>query len=84
MAPWPDRVDQLLPATYSDVVVSRPYRSSSRSGTVLLGDAAHAMSPQLGPGASVALADAWTLAHHLGSVELPQALARYHRDRRAH
>lgn len=84
LAPLLDRVDELLPATYSDVVVNRPYRSNASAGAVLLGDAAHAMSPQLGTGSSIALADAWTLAHHLGSVDLPQALARYHRDRRAH
>jgi 2-polyprenyl-6-methoxyphenol hydroxylase-like FAD-dependent oxidoreductase len=52
---------------------------------VLIGDAAHAMSPQLGMGASLALADAWSLADALAAApDVPTALARHARDRRGH
>lgn len=45
---------------------------------VLLGDAAHVMSPQLGQGASFALADAWTLAECLNNTaDLAGALRRF-------
>lgn len=86
LAPLLDRVDHLLPAGYRDVVVRAPYRlADARSGVALVGDAAHAMSPQLGVGTSLALADAWTLADVLRSGRpLAQALAAYAHARRAH
>lgn len=52
---------------------------------VLLGDAAHAMSPQLGQGCNLALVDAAVLAHELAKADhLPRALSSYTRERRAH
>ena len=67
MAPLLDRVDHLLPASYRDVVVRTPYQIAGPGAAVLVGDAAHAMSPQLGTGTSLALADAWTLHHCLAT-----------------
>ncbi|MCU1678038.1 MAG: oxidoreductase [Frankiales bacterium] len=71
----------LLAAKYRDVVV----RSVVGDRCVLVGDAAHAMSPQLGTGASMGLADAWTLAWALRtSDDLQDALAVYADQRRRH
>ncbi|MFC6659147.1 FAD-dependent monooxygenase [Deinococcus multiflagellatus] len=43
----------------------------------LLGDAAHAMTPNLGQGAAMALEDAWVLGQHLAATaDVPAALAR--------
>lgn len=73
-------MDQLLFARYHDVVMRRWHLPS---GVVVLGDAAHAMSPQLGQGANLALVDAATLADVLASAaSLPEALATYSRARR--
>lgn len=72
---------QLLRANYRDAVV----RAWSRGRLVLAGDAAHAMSPQLGQGVNMALLDAWTLAEQLlHTHDVDQALANYQRIRRSH
>ena len=87
MAPLLDRVDHLLPAAYRDVVVRTPYRlpADAPGAAVLVGDAAHAMSPQLGTGTSLALADAWTLHHALATYPPSRpALAAYADARAAH
>ncbi len=82
-----DRVETLLPARYRDVVVRHPHRvvPGGRSAVVLTGDAAHAMSPQLGTGATLALADAWALGAAIAAHDdLPAALTTYEQRRRAH
>lgn len=71
--------DQLLFAAYWDVVLHRSYRGR----VVCIGDAAHAMSPQLGQGANLALADASALAHALAATsDITAALAHFERMRR--
>jgi 2-polyprenyl-6-methoxyphenol hydroxylase-like FAD-dependent oxidoreductase len=50
-----------------------------------VGEAAHAMSPQLGQGANLALYDAKILGECFATErDVPSALARYDRERRAH
>ena len=73
-------------ARYRDVVVRSPVLTTDAAGLVLLGDAAHAMSPQLGLGASFALADAWALATCLRRRpnDLAGALRAYASSRAAH
>ncbi len=64
--------EQLLPASYLDVVMSRWH--SER--VVVIGDAGHAMSPQLGQGTNLALEDARVLAACLESpLPLDEQLA---------
>lgn len=89
-APLVDEVTELLPASYRSVAVRASYRvvGGGRGAGVLVGDAAHAMSPQLGAGTSLALADAWTLAtaveRHRDDGDLATALQWYDDQRRAH
>lgn len=76
-----DHVEEVLFARYWDVVLSRYHED----GVVVIGDAAHATSPQLGQGANLALWDAWELACALkGARTLEDALARYSSGRRDH
>lgn len=74
---------QLLPAAYHDVVMPRCV-DFSRGPVVFLGDAAHAMSPQLGQGANLALVDAMTLAECVDAhPDLRRSLAEFDRLRHA-
>jgi 2-polyprenyl-6-methoxyphenol hydroxylase-like FAD-dependent oxidoreductase len=88
LAPLLDRVREtdLLDARYRDVVVRTPVLIRDGRALVLLGDAAHAIGPQLGLGANLALADAWTLACSLRRArsDLPGACAEYAAARRPH
>lgn len=69
------------PATYIQFTAKRPWRGR----LVLLGDAAHATSPQLGQGANSAMLDALALADALAAEPGHEAaFARYARSRRAH
>ena len=71
----------LLFSSYHDVVMW-PWNTER---VVYLGDAAHAMSPQLGQGCNLALLDAWFLAEAMrGTESVPDALFRYSRIRRWH
>lgn len=73
--------EELLFAQYRHVTMPRWHGER----IVLLGDAAHAMSPQLGQGCNLALVDAAVLADVLAAAPSPTAaLPRYTRERRAH
>lgn len=76
------RVEDTAPLVYAyrDVVLRR----YTIGRVVLVGDAAHSMSPQLGQGARLALEDASALALALGSSEDPVvALRKFDEMRRA-
>lgn len=75
-----DDAAQLLPAHYFDVVT----RPATSKRIVVTGDAAHAMSPQLGQGANLALYDAWVLSLALERCAVPEALVRYSQERERH
>ena len=62
-SPW-------LAAQYRDVVMSR--FGQGRIG--VLGDAAHAMSPQLGQGANMALLDAWAIGQSILKAKTGQQI----------
>lgn len=68
-------------AAYRDAIPQRWWRGRA----ALLGDAAHAMSPQLGQGVNMALVDALALAARLRDAATTEAaFAAYAHERRAH
>lgn len=75
-----DDLDEVLFARYHRVIM-RPWH---RPGLVFIGDAAHAMSPQLGQGTNLALLDAMVLSECLEEQTLERALDEYDRRRRHH
>lgn len=87
---WHDPIPALLDAVDPDAVMRHdvhalPHvpRPLHRGRTVLLGDAAHAMEPNLGQGACLALEDAVVLAHVLDDdAPVDHALPRYSAARR--
>ena len=73
--------DEFTHATYQHFSTYRPWRDR----LVLIGDSAHATSPQLGQGANQALIDAVVLTDALAAApDLKTAFERYAHARRAH
>jgi 2-polyprenyl-6-methoxyphenol hydroxylase-like FAD-dependent oxidoreductase len=92
---WHSPITEILDSTPADAVfrhdihdLARPLPSFARERTVLLGDAAHAMTPDLGQGANQALEDAATITRLLEPIAsdddpaIAAALARYDALRR--
>ncbi|MCK7624948.1 FAD-dependent monooxygenase [Streptomyces sp. RS10V-4] len=88
---WHDPIPALLAAATEEAVLRHdvyelpPLPSYATGRVALLGDAAHAMTPDLGQGANQALEDAVTLATLLDPrtrASVPEALAAYDRVRR--
>jgi 2-polyprenyl-6-methoxyphenol hydroxylase-like FAD-dependent oxidoreductase len=87
---WHEPIPTILAGTPADAVLQNdihdltvPLVPFVQGRVVLLGDAAHAMTPNLGRGACSAIEDAGALARHLaGAGPLGTALAAYDRERR--
>jgi 2-polyprenyl-6-methoxyphenol hydroxylase-like FAD-dependent oxidoreductase len=72
---------QLAPVAYRDAILERWHRPS----LAVIGDAAHAMSPQLGQGVNMALLDAMALRKALrDQADVAAALGHFERERRRH
>ncbi|TQS24782.1 NAD(P)/FAD-dependent oxidoreductase [Microbispora sp. KK1-11] len=92
MADWHPLVTALIEATSPDDIyvdpiarLAEPLPSFATGRIALLGDAAHAMPPDLGQGASQAFEDAAALTRHLADAEpadVAQRLLRYDAARR--
>ncbi len=87
---WPEAAPLLTHINAAGILMQASYRDAvlkrwQRAPVVLIGDAAHAMSPQLGQGVNMALMDAMALRDALRTEpSLEAALARYERERQAH
>jgi len=85
---WPEAVLRIIEATpeeavlRNDIIDRKPIKRWSEGRVVLLGDAAHATTPNMGQGACMALEDALVLAQLLAHhTELPAALSAYESQR---
>jgi 2-polyprenyl-6-methoxyphenol hydroxylase-like FAD-dependent oxidoreductase len=87
---WPAPIQDVLSATDPETVLQHQVydlapalRSYVKGNAVLVGDAAHAMTPTLGQGACQALVDGVALADALASHDpIPTALRTYDKQRR--
>jgi FAD-dependent urate hydroxylase len=91
-AGWAEPISELIarmdPAGVARIPIHDvdPLPTWTKGRMVLLGDAAHTMSPDLGQGGCQAMEDAWVLTHYLTSTthSVPDALARYQAERMPH
>ena len=87
---WPEAAQRLQSLDIPDGLASARYRDTvhqrwHQGRCVLLGDAAHAMSPQLGQGVNMALLDALALRNHLRHAKtLEGAFSGYTKERSYH
>lgn len=87
-ADWHEPIPEVLAATARDdrsslsIADLRALPAWHADRVVLVGDAAHAMTPNLGQGAAQALEDVAALARRLEELPLPQALRAYEHDRK--
>lgn len=87
---WPETLEPLRQIEQPTMLARASYRDAvlprwRRGRLVLIGDAAHAMSPQLGQGVNMALLDAWTLCRALREArDLDTGLRGFERERQAH
>jgi 2-polyprenyl-6-methoxyphenol hydroxylase-like FAD-dependent oxidoreductase len=84
---WHDPIPRLIAGSekilQNDICdLTTPLMPFAHGRVVLLGDAAHAMTPNLGRGACSAIEDAGALGRHLASADLSQALTAYDAERR--
>ncbi|MFF4599886.1 FAD-dependent monooxygenase [Amycolatopsis sp. NPDC001319] len=88
VADWPAETRELVAATRPDAVLHNdildldPLPAFTSGRVALLGDAAHAVPPDLGQGACQAIEDAVVLAASLRDHPVPEALAAYDAARR--
>jgi 2-polyprenyl-6-methoxyphenol hydroxylase-like FAD-dependent oxidoreductase len=87
---WHDPIPQVLVAATAEQILRQdveylpdPPPRYHRGRAVLIGDAAHAMTPDLGQGGGMAIEDAVVLAWSLGQAEPTAALERFTALRRA-
>lgn len=87
---WHEPIPALIEATASEAVLrhdavelARPLPAMHVGNVAVLGDAAHAMTPDLGQGGCQGIEDAVVLAHHLATsnTSVTAALTRYTSDR---
>jgi len=86
---WHEPIRRVIEATPADAIVRndiydrRPARTWTRGRVVLIGDAIHPMTPDLGQGACQGIVDAVTLAGCVaGAGDLRASLLSYQRQRR--
>ncbi|MQM27463.1 FAD-dependent monooxygenase [Glycomyces albidus] len=88
-ADWHHPIPALLAATPDEALLrgdvfylSEPLESFAAGRVALLGDAAHAVTPDIGQGACLAVEDAVVLAAELAASPVPEALRAYDAARR--
>jgi 2-polyprenyl-6-methoxyphenol hydroxylase-like FAD-dependent oxidoreductase len=87
-AGFPEPVGELLAATdpasivRTDLYDVEPMQSWSAGRVVLMGDAAHAPTPNLGQGAAQAIEDGWALAAAIDGAERPESAFRRYEEAR--